>query len=333
MAILELGRLGLDTATAVLVVSLFRLTSTGAALAVGAIFLVRELRDAAVGVAGPAEGTAHFDQMAEQYNAQWSPHVWDLLLNRKVGFMAEALPEPPAAGVGLDLGCGLGLQTAEMRRRGYNVIGLDPSVGAARRRAATARAFARDLGVRARAAVRRRVPRLRVRHRCAASPPRPRRAAHRAPGNRRVLRPGGRFLVHESNPRNPLFRFYMGYLFPILKRIDEGTEWWIDPRHWEGVSGLRLERVRYFTFLPDFTPRVFMKPAVLFERLLERGPTRTYSAHYMAVLRRAAMVVLAMAGLLGASRGEAQGAASVTLTPGYDFAPGLTPGAAHGTRA
>lgn len=286
VAILELGRLGLDTATAVLVVSLFRLTSTGAALALGTIFLVRELRDAAVGVAGPAEGAAHFDQIAEQYNAQWSPHVWDLLLNRKVGFMAEALPEPPTAGVGLDLGCGLGLQTAEMRRRGYDVIGLDPSVGllaVGQQRlgpspvisgsalelpfADESLDFVYAIGV-----------------------------LHHLPGREgqrtalqeivRVLRPGGRLLVHESNPRNPLFRFYMGYLFPILKRIDEGTEWWIDPRDWEAVPGLRLERVRYFTFLPDFTPRVLMKPAVSLERLLEQGPTRTYSAHYMAVMRR-----------------------------------------------
>jgi SAM-dependent methyltransferase len=103
----------------------------------------------------------------------------------------------------------------------------------------------------------------------------------------RVLRAGGTLLVHESNPRNPLFRFYMGYLFPILKSIDEGTEWWIDPRRWERVEGLRLERVRYFTFLPDFTPRLLMRPAVAIERWLERGPTRAYSAHYMVVLRRA----------------------------------------------
>jgi ubiquinone/menaquinone biosynthesis C-methylase UbiE/uncharacterized membrane protein YbhN (UPF0104 family) len=307
LAILELGRLGLETATAVLVVSLVRLTSTGAALAVGTVFLIRELRDAATGVAGPAEGAAHFDQIAEQYNAQWSPHVWDLLLNRKIGFMQQALPEPSEAGVGLDLGCGLGLQTAEMRRRGYDVIGLDPSVGllaVGQQRLGPSPVlsasalelpfadgsldFVYAIGV-----------------------------LHHLPGREgqrvalqeivRVLRPGGRLLVHESNPRNPLFRFYMGYLFPILKRIDEGTEWWIDPRDWERVPGLRLERVRYFTFLPDFTPRFLMAPAVRMEQLLEQGPTRTYSAHYMAVLEREALVPssppepapVAMSGLAG----------------------------------
>ena len=28
-------------------------------------------------------------------------------------------------GLGLDLGCGLGLQSKEMKRRGYNVFGMD----------------------------------------------------------------------------------------------------------------------------------------------------------------------------------------------------------------
>lgn len=320
VAILELGRLGLDTATAVLIVSLVRLTSTGAALSVGAAFLVRELRDAARGATRPAEGTAHFDAIAEQYNAQWSPHVWDLLLGRKLGFIAEALPAPAAAGVGLDLGCGLGLQTSEMRKRGYRVIGLDPSVGllaVGQRRLGPSpvlAASALELPLADQSVDF--VYTIGVLHHLAG------REAQRDALREiaRVLKPGGTLLVHESNPRNPLFRFYMGYLFPILKSIDEGTEWWIDPRSWEGTDALRLEGVRYFTFLPDFTPRLLMKAAVALERLLERGPTRTYSAHYMAVLRRplalllaAASLSLCIAGRTGAQASQA--VARVSLSP------------------
>jgi len=286
VAIIELTNSGLAVDRAVLVVSLMRLTGTGAALAVGAVFLWRELRTSA---RAPAEGTAHFDEIAAQYRAQWSPHVWDLLLDRKLGFIREALPQPPAAaGIGLDLGCGLGLQTSALRQRGYTVIGLDPSVGllaAGQERLGVSPVlagsalelpfadqsldFVYTIGV-----------------------------LHHLPGREfqegavrevaRVLKPGGVLLVHESNPRNPLFRFYMGYLFPILKTIDEGTELWIDPRWWDRRDELHMQSVRYFTFLPDFTPKVFMRPALWLERLLERGPTRSYSAHYMAILLRPA---------------------------------------------
>ena len=39
-----------------------------------------------------------------------------------------------------------------------------------------------------------------------------------------VVSPGGLVFVHEMNPINPLFRFYLGYVFPILKGIEEGVE-------------------------------------------------------------------------------------------------------------
>lgn len=285
VAIVRLSDLGILLERAVIVVSLLRLTSTGAALLVGSVFLWRELRgDRRVAV---AEGAAHFDEIAEQYNAQWSPHVWDLLLERKIGFITQALPGAPGeAGLGLDLGCGLGLQTAELRRRGYRVVGLDPSVGllqVGQQRSGPSPVLAGSaLALPFAEGTFEFVYCIGVLHHL------PGRVAQDAAIREiaRVLKPGGRLLVHESNPRNPLFRFYMGYLFPILKSIDEGTEWWIDPRFWASRDELRVENVRYFTFLPDFTPQVLMRPALRLEGLLERGPTRQFSAHYLAVLQR-----------------------------------------------
>ncbi len=285
LAIAELTRTGLAVETAVLVVSLLRLTSTGAALTVGVFFLWRELRAATA--ARVPEGAAHFDAIAQDYNAQWSPHVWDLLIDRKVGFMTEALPKSPAAaGIGLDLGCGLGLQTAALRERGYRVVGLDPSVGllaAGQKRIGPTPVLAGSaLELPFGDASLDFIYTIGVLHHL------PGREAQQSAFREiaRVLKPGGRLLVHESNPRNPLFRFYMGYLFPILKSIDEGTEWWIDPRSLESLEDLQPESVRYFTFLPDFTPRALMGVALQIERMLERGPTRPYSAHYMAILVR-----------------------------------------------
>jgi SAM-dependent methyltransferase/uncharacterized membrane protein YbhN (UPF0104 family) len=289
VAIVALQDLGFAISTAVSVVTLVRLTSTGAVLGVGVVFLWRELRRPPTG--REQEGVAHFDTIAEEYNAQWSPHVWDLLIDRKLSLMASVLPPPERAGTGIDLGCGLGLQTAEMRRRGFAVVGLEPSVGLlTQHRHGDAPVIAGD-------ALRLPVRDGSVDFVFVIG------VLHHLPGREaqaqalhevaRVLRPGGLLLVHESNPRNPLFRFYMGYLFPILKSIDEGTEWWIDPRSLANRDGFHLEDVRYFTFLPDFTPRALLGLAVSVEQLLERGPTRPFSAHYMAVMRRSSATIRA----------------------------------------
>ncbi|HEX9562764.1 MAG TPA: lysylphosphatidylglycerol synthase domain-containing protein [Gemmatimonadaceae bacterium] len=283
IAILEITGWGVTAASAVTIVSIARLFSTGLALTVGGVFLWREVTAKPAAVAGDA--AAHFDEIAAQYAAQWSPHVWDMLLRRKTDLLADALPKPPSeAGLGLDLGCGLGLQCEEMGRRGYRVVGVDPSSGLLRHGPSRGLALVagsalvlpfRDASLDFVYAI---------------------GVLHHLPGRNeqqqayaeisRVLRPGGLLLVHESNPRNPFFRLYMGYVFPLLKRIDEGTEWWIPAEQPLAPASLARERVHYFTFLPDFTPRFLLGPAMALEGWLERGPTRRYSAHYLAVLRR-----------------------------------------------
>ncbi|HKE00116.1 MAG TPA: methyltransferase domain-containing protein, partial [Planctomycetota bacterium] len=282
-AVLALEPLGLAAAAALPVVALFRLTTTGFALAVGAIFLVLEIaglrRRAPVVV-------QHFDEIAQHYQGQYSEHMWRLLLERKVGLLASPLPPPARAGLGLDMGCGLGHQCVAMRERGYRVVGLDASQqllqGARASGAVVALGDARSLPfpdgtfdfVYA-------VGMLHHLPDADAQAAACREAA-------RVLKPGGSFLVHETNTRNPLFRFYMGYVFPILKTIDEGTERWIEPARWTSLDGLELVKVRYFTFLPDTIPRALLGPMLALERRLEAGPLAGYAVHYMAHLRKPA---------------------------------------------
>src|SRR5687767_5038767 len=67
VAIVALQDLGFAISTAVSVVTLVRLTSTGAVLGVGVVFLWRELRRPPTG--REQEGVAHFDTIAEEYNA------------------------------------------------------------------------------------------------------------------------------------------------------------------------------------------------------------------------------------------------------------------------
>jgi SAM-dependent methyltransferase len=274
LAIYELGRIGLGLEDSVAVVSLVRLSTAGLALAVSALFLALASR------AGPPS-TTHFADIAAEYGNQFAPHVWDRLLARKTSALAGALGAEK--GLGLDVGCGLGAQARAMRDRGFRVISLDPAADLLRAgqagppqvaASATALPFADEsLGF---------AYAIGSLHHLAGPAEQSRALAEL----RRVLKKDATLIVHETNPRNPLFRFYMGYVFPILKSIDEGTEWWIEPESLDGASGFSLREVQYSTFLPDFAPAFMMKFLSRIEEQLEQSRLRRYSVHYMAVLQR-----------------------------------------------
>jgi SAM-dependent methyltransferase len=233
-----------------------------------------------------ADAAAHFDDIAGDYLKQFSSHIWQLLLKRRVDRLAAALGHRAyGRGWGVDLGCGLGQQGLALAARGYRVLGIDPAHGLVRQAYSaglpvlTGSALAlplRDASVDF-------VYSIGVLHHL----PEPAAQAAAFDEIARVLKPGGLLLVQETNTHNPVFTLYMTYLFPLLKAIDEGTEWWIPPDRWAAVPGFRCEAVRHFTFLPDFVPAGLLPPLLALERRLERGRWHRYSVHYQAELRRA----------------------------------------------
>jgi SAM-dependent methyltransferase len=286
LAISQLQNLGISLSQSVIVVSLVRITSVGVSLTVGTIFLVLQLK--AMGEGNRLNQTAnHFSEIASEYGRQFSTHVWDYLLERKLSLLTAALPyPPPAAGVGLDLGCGLGKHCLALGRRGYQVIGMDTSCDLLEEagRSGSTVAAGDVLNLPFRDASLDFVYMIGVLHHL----PGEKRQMDACREILRVLKPKtGLLIVHETNPRNPLFRFYMSYVFPLIKSIDEGTEWWIDPERWfQGLEKIQLVKVEYFTFVPDFVPRWLMQPLLALQKWLERSRWRCYSVHYMAVLRK-----------------------------------------------
>jgi hypothetical protein len=100
----------------------------------------------------------------------------------------------------------------------------------------------------------------------------------------RVLKPNGCFIIHETNPRNPLFRFYMGMCF-LLKSIDEGTERWISPLELAGKQRASVVPASLLHVSSRFVPRFLLRPFAI-ERRLEQSRLKFFSVHYMAVLRK-----------------------------------------------
>jgi len=282
VAILQLQEYGMALPLAVIVITLVRISTTGVTLLVSVIFLIRQW--SASWAVNNADNEQHFDVIASEYKVQFQEHVWDYLLDKKVNLMVSHLRDLPDNAIGLDLGCGLGQQALRMQSLGYNMIGLDMSIGLLNE--------AQNSG-------------LMVINGSAVQLPLPDNSVdfiymvgilHHLPDKEfqrkacnevmRVLKPNGLFLVHETNPKNILFRFYMGYIFPLLKTIDEGIEIWLDPKQLSETENLKLEDTIYFTFLPDFIPSFLMKPLRRLERKLENSSARAFSVHYMAVLRK-----------------------------------------------
>ena len=249
----------------------------------------------------PGEG-ARFDALAPAYSDQLPAAARARVVARKVSLMADVL-RATGIGVGarvLDAGSGPGWYTSPMAACGYRLSAVDLSPAQARlARASTteevASAEGASSGGRVELVTAASILGLpfqdqvfdaafstNVLHH-AGDP-----ATHGAALAElaRVVRPGGLVFVHEINTRNPLFGAYMSYLFPLLKRIDTGTEHWLDPRRLPSVQGVTLDSVVYYTFLPDFTPAPLYGVLERLERRLEQSPLRPYSAHFSAVYRR-----------------------------------------------
>jgi SAM-dependent methyltransferase/uncharacterized membrane protein YbhN (UPF0104 family) len=98
----------------------------------------------------------------------------------------------------------------------------------------------------------------------------------------KVLKPGGKFYLHEISVQNLFIRLYLNYFFPLVKTIDEGIENWIDPQI-TSIGNFISAKISYFTFLPEFAGKTMTRLFEPIERKLENSRLGKYSAHYLRV--------------------------------------------------
>ena len=209
-----LGRAGFPESAAVLSVLAIRFATAGVSTALGGVMLLVHLRTASSG--GPAPSEQHFDTLADAYDVQIPEARRHALLTKKTDLMREIIAAHQAGTRGLDVGCGQGWYVARMRELGFDVNGIDASAGQIQ--LAAANIGAPDL-VQVGSALQ--IPAADATYDFAYTI----NVVHHLPSVDdqraafaemfRVLRPGGLLFLHEINTRNLLFRFYMGYVFPI----------------------------------------------------------------------------------------------------------------------
>jgi len=278
-----LGTFGVPEATAALAVLGIRIATVGVSTALGVVFAAVHLRTL------PASSETHFDDIADAYDVQIPEERRHALLDLKTALMRDVIGRHGIGQRGLDAGCGQGAYVARMRELGYDVEGIDMSSGQIRLAAANVGdaslvRVGSVLDIPAADCSYDFLYTINVLHHLPSIEQQQRAFRELF----RVLKPGGLLFVHEINTRNALFRFYMGYVFPSLNCIDEGTERWLLPHRLHQYTDAEMVEVRYFTFLPEFVPPPIMRALRPVERALEHSALAPYSAHYMAVLRRPA---------------------------------------------
>ena len=208
----------------------------------------------------------HFDVIAHEYEEQIPRHIRERLLAKKIALMRASVAAAGIGGgaAGLDLGCGQGWYLGALSGLGFRMHGIDYSAGHRKlreRRPGNADGRSRLRLRLSRQADAQALPfpdgSFDFAYSINAFHHLPSRAAQERAVREivRVLRPGGVFILHEINTQNPVFRLYVGYLFPLIKQIDEGTERWILPSELPPAPGATwTPELQYFTFTPDFVP-------------------------------------------------------------------------------
>lgn len=290
--ILVLQDQGVGLAAAALVAAVFRAGTAWFALGLGVVALIRR-REQVRRLLGLSEHADHFDLISLRYEENIPQHLTQRLLQRKIQAMQTLLEEAGATPdwTGLDVGCGHGWYACAMAESGFRMDACDLSIGQARQAfrnfgrggesiplsvadadslpyADSSLDFAYAVNV--------------IHHLPSANS-----VARVMSEIVRILKPGGLFFLHEINTQNPLFRFYMGYVFPLFKDIDEGTESWIPSDALPVVEGASWQDgIQYFSFLPDFAPSFALPLLSRFEVALERSFLNPWSSHYIACLRK-----------------------------------------------
>ncbi len=276
---------GMETSNAGLVAVLTRLSTFALVFAVGVIsFLAYLLWSRKSKSSTPAH-------QFRKYESEFAVGSRDYYIRKKLERMTphfKQLSKAPESSpyLGLDLGCGPGWHLSSLSDSGISIFGIDTST----RQLLTAKKNTPSSPLQAAD-----IQHLPYKHRqfdfayCI-------NILHHLPTQpsqklalceiHRILKPGGILFLHEMNPTNTLFRFYLEYILPLFNPIDRGTEIWINPISLQHTPIFNLKTIDYFTFLPDFLPKWALRALHPVEKLLEHSPLNRLSCHYMAILQK-----------------------------------------------
>ena len=231
----------------------------------------------------------HFESIASEYSEELPPHYQKYLLKRK---MAYVLNDCDNLGdkIGLDIGCGQGFYVQHLKRKTKKMVGIDFSFNNVRNtlklRNSNIKYGLNSDGTQ--------LPfksnyfdfcySINVIHHL------PSRALHRKFINEmiRVVKPGGMIFIFDLSLKNPIFALYLKYIFPIIRKIDEGDELFFKVKDILKITKEKADFISadYYSFIPDIVPRSMMKLLTKIESKIEMTKLKKLGMHQVIVLKK-----------------------------------------------
>ena len=229
----------------------------------------------------PAADRTHFDRIAKAYNSSLPSHVIAHYLDRRTALVQRVVPKP---GPILDMGCGTGMLAWRLQELGYDVTGLDTSIGMLLEPPAdqmTNRLLGDGTQLPVRDGAFAAVISVATLHHIA-DPDLVRSAIREAV---RVTAPGGVTIIWDHNPLNP----YWPMLMARVPQDEEDTRLVSLNEILDALKtspNVRIDHTRC-GWIPDFAPSWSLPVMSLLERGLESIPgIRTLSAHNVVLARK-----------------------------------------------
>ena len=222
-----------------------------------------------------------FDRIAHEYDEALPPHVVEHYLDKRVRYILDKI----STGRGLDVGCGTGVLAGRLAASGLHMTGLDPSQGMLDVMSDSHPAVE---GVRGDGA---QLPFEDATFDLAITVAALHHVADPADVRRtlvemvRVLRPGGRIVIWDHNPRNPYWKH-------LMARVpqDDGSERLVPEEEIVGgleEGGAQILGSDQLGLVPDFVPPSLLGLARVAERVTERTPgLRRLCAHNVVLAGR-----------------------------------------------
>lgn len=230
----------------------------------------------------------HFDNIADVYETQISQHMRSHYLNKKTKYVLEYL-DRGARIRGIDVGCGLGWYMEFLSKFVSSAVGVDNSrkmISLAKRASKNRNTFflfadSTHLPFKSNsfdfAYTINMLHHIEVKDR--------KKAINEMI---RTVKPSGYIFIFEMNTKNPLFSFYINYIFPKLKKIETGEETCLKEEYILDVikNKAKLEKIEYFSFIPDFTPEILLPFLKIIETFIEKTPLTKLGVHYAVIARK-----------------------------------------------